>query len=138
MKTCAKCKLEKPFKDFSKKGSGLHAYCKQCVRVYFAHYYEKNRKSQCTRKFIRQKGERQAILDFILWLKSVPCIDCGNTYNTWQMQFDHVRGEKKFNLGAIPGKDTTFDMVVDEVLKCEIVCANCHAHRTYMRSNARV
>ena len=26
------------------------------------------------------------------------------------------------------------DWIIEEIKKCEIVCSNCHRHRTYMRS----
>lgn len=31
--------------------------------------------------------------------KSVPCVDCGKEYPPYVMDFDHVRGNKKFTIG---------------------------------------
>lgn len=63
-------------------------------------------------------------------LKSRPCADCGVQYPPYVMQFDHlpqfekVRDLTMFNT---PGG------VIREAAKCEVVCANCHAARTWRR-----
>ena len=42
MKTCSKCKIEKPFEDFNKRSAakdGLHPHCRECAKAYYASYY---------------------------------------------------------------------------------------------------
>lgn len=63
--------------------------------------------------------------------KDVPCADCGVRYPPYVMQFDHVRGEKLFELGVAPNRHISEARVRDELAKCEVVCANCHAERTW-------
>lgn len=63
--------------------------------------------------------------------KDQPCADCGVQYPYYVMQFDHVRGEKRFNLGG--GWNNSMEAIKEEIAKCDIVCANCHAERTYQR-----
>lgn len=63
--------------------------------------------------------------------KAVPCADCEVEYPTPCMTFDHVRGEKKFNIGAATRDAKSMVALLDEIAKCEIVCHNCHALRTY-------
>lgn len=68
----------------------------------------------------------------ILALKSVPCTDCGVQYATWIMQFDHRPGTvKRFNVTQ--GWSFKPELVLQEAAKCDVVCANCHADRTYRR-----
>src|SRR5690349_12006022 len=62
-------------------------------------------------------------------LKNKPCMDCGKFYPPYVMDFDHVRGEKKFDLSRLSGKAVT----LKEITKCELVCANCHRIRTHLR-----
>jgi hypothetical protein len=74
----------------------------------------------------------------IAWLraeKEAPCTDCNVKYPWYVMQFDHVpgRGEKLFELGGKRGVNRTFELLKAERAKCDLVCANCHAERTYRR-----
>ncbi|OXR46664.1 hypothetical protein B7C42_01639 [Nocardia cerradoensis] len=63
--------------------------------------------------------------------KSKPCADCGVSYPYYVMQFDHL-GDKKFNIGAI-GPTASRKRLLAEIAKCDVVCANCHAERSYQR-----
>ena len=72
------------------------------------------------------------IRDYVQQAKFKPCADCGIQYPFYVMEFDHVRGEKKFNISSWPGK--SLKTVKEEIEKCEVVCSNCHAHRTWSRS----
>ena len=49
------------------------------------------------------------------------------------MQFDHVRGPKLFMLGGIDRLGKSLVDIVTEIEKCEVVCANCHSTRTWLR-----
>lgn len=71
--------------------------------------------------------------EYIDAAKSVPCADCGNTYPPYVMQFDHVRGAKLFNLADAVNRGRSLASIQEEIDKCEVVCANCHATRTYNR-----
>ena len=71
---------------------------------------------------------RQIIIDS----KSKPCMDCGQSFHPCQMQFDHRPGvEKRFTIGRHSG--TGVHRIKREIAKCDVVCANCHALRTWMR-----
>lgn len=55
------------------------------------------------------------------------------------MQFDHIPEKvKSFELGKAANKGYSLAKIKDEALKCEVVCANCHAIRTFNRNNSRV
>ncbi len=48
------------------------------------------------------------------------------------LEFDHREGETKlFCISRSNG--VGMRALQDEIAKCDIVCANCHASRTYMR-----
>ena len=68
-------------------------------------------------------------------IKSVPCLDCGNSYPPEAMDFDHVRGTKKFNISTAHSK--SWRVIEEEIAKCEVVCANCHRVRTRRRLKTR-
>lgn len=67
-------------------------------------------------------------------LKDRPCAECGRSFPTEAMDFDHVRGRKKFTISG-GGKHTLAEML-SEVAKCEVVCACCHRVRTTSRARA--
>jgi hypothetical protein len=60
------------------------------------------------------------------------CVDCGEKYPYFVLDFDHVRGEKRGNLGQLVRQATLVDIKA-EVTKCDIVCSNCHRFRTWNR-----
>lgn len=65
-----------------------------------------------------------------LWeLKDVPCADCGGKFHPVCMQFDHI-GEGK---NGCVSRMNSYKSMIEEAEKCEVVCANCHAIRTWER-----
>lgn len=72
------------------------------------------------------------------YLKTHPCTDCGET-DLLVLQFDHLpEFEKSFDIGrAITGSTRSWESILVEIGKCEVVCANCHQRRTGARSGWR-
>lgn len=81
--------------------------------------------------YLKDKKDREykKSNEIIIKAKSVPCMDCNKVYPWYVMDFDHVRGEKKFNIGA--SRHCGINKIKEEIEKCEIVCSNCHRFRTY-------
>ena len=81
----------------------------------------------------KHKSEiNRSIRAYIIDLKSkTPCKDCGNIFHPVSMDFDHVYGKKKFNIGS--SNLSSWNHVLSEIEKCEIVCSNCHRVRTLKR-----
>ena len=81
----------------------------------------------------RTKRYRQRRQGAMLWYKMThACIDCG-TSDPRVLEFDHVRGEKEFILKA--AKTKPLNIILAEIEKCDVVCANCHRIRTQERIN---
>jgi hypothetical protein len=78
---------------------------------------------------MRRQGARGRA--FIHAVKARPCADCGIQYPPVVMDFDHVRGNKRFGLA----KRVTASLatLAAEVEKCDVVCSNCHRLRTEYR-----
>lgn len=83
--------------------------------------------------------QRIAFKEWLWVLKSKPCTDCGNFYHPVAMQFDHIpeRGKKLFevNMGASNRGQAS---ILAELAKCELVCANCHAVRTFVTRSTTI
>lgn len=80
---------------------------------------------------------RQALVDHVEALKREPCMDCKTSFPTECMDFDHVRGTKRYNIGTILSKTLSMEILQEELDKCELVCANCHRIRTRKRSKEK-
>jgi formate-dependent nitrite reductase cytochrome c552 subunit len=119
-------------------------------RAYQAAYRAKNREAllQAKRDYYRankghfytlQRERRQTLKAFIEWLKAgVPCADCGGCFAPEAVDFDHVNGEKRFNIGGVAsGRGVSLETLQSELMKCELVCANCHRVRTRRRRQNR-
>jgi formate-dependent nitrite reductase cytochrome c552 subunit len=66
-------------------------------------------------------------------LKANPCKDCEGSFKPWQMQFDHRDpSQKKARVSSLMTSGSV-DAILEEIEKCDLVCANCHADRTYQR-----
>ena len=89
-------------------------------------YREKHRKE------LRSRQQKHPLRLWLIKQKSKPCSDCNNIFNWWQMQFDHRKPEdKKFGISQMIARHFPIQEIEDEILKCDLVCANCHANRTY-------
>lgn len=80
-------------------------------------------------ELIRARYAEKAAL--IASLKTGPCVDCGGRFHHAAMDFDHVNGDKKFCIAS--RKTASIDDILEEVVKCELVCSNCHRIRTWKR-----
>ena len=141
MKNCGKCGKEKPLSEFSKKSTGaggINSTCKSCVRAYWNKWYAdpKNRVSHINASAANTELRRAHFREMINDLKNHPCMDCGHSYPSWVMHFDHVpgRGKKKYNVSRFARGDGSEKALRVEIAKCHLVCANCHAERTHQRA----
>lgn len=65
--------------------------------------------------------------------KSQPCADCGGVYPYYVMDFDHREGEEKLAHVSRLVAGMNLQRLLDEMAKCDVVCANCHRIRTFNR-----
>ncbi len=135
MKRCSKCRRPKPLSDFpknrSRKDGHGHA-CKVCQRKYLKAHYEAN-KGYYKAKAKVHRDVAKAELDALLReAKGKPCTDCGNSYPYYVMDFDHVVGVKVADINSLR-KKRSLKTILAEMAKCEVVCANCHRERTFVR-----
>lgn len=134
MKTCYRCKRDLPLDQFYKnstKPDGLTGYCKDCKRTYNSSHYQQTKDTYNPQRAATRLAQVEAVHDF-LWdlLEVAECADC-DLRDPIVMEFDHVRGVKKFNIAN--AKDKPLAKVEEEIEKCDIVCANCHRRRTLSR-----
>jgi hypothetical protein len=93
-------------------------------------WYKLNR----ARVMARMKKRRLGTAEFIRSLKhNKLCVDCETQHPYWRLDFDHRDG-KTINVSLIASrKHWGKERILEEVAKCELVCANCHRLRTTSR-----
>jgi len=81
------------------------------------------------RRLNHQSNERAATIR--RWLDAYKlsrgCVDCGYNAHHAALHFDHVRGEKALNVCNAK----SIAQAQQEIEKCEVRCANCHAVKTF-------
>jgi len=88
----------------------------------------------------RKKHRISIARDYVITYKesNPTCIDCKIDYPPYALDFDHLPiYPKKFALSCSGTRGRTIEAINDEIKKCEIVCSNCHRHRTYLRRNEK-
>jgi 5-methylcytosine-specific restriction endonuclease McrA len=67
----------------------------------------------------------------LAFLRAHPCLDCGER-DTVVLEFDHV-GPKRAEVSTLVRRGVLEPVLLAEMARCEIVCANCHRRRTARR-----
>lgn len=62
----------------------------------------------------------------------VGCVDCKVKHPHYILDFDHLPGTTD-TMKVSRAVEYSITRVIEEMLKCEVVCANCHRVRTYDR-----
>lgn len=77
---------------------------------------------------------REAVTE---WKRGRACEDCRNVFDPICMDFDHLPGQKKIrNIAAMVSRasgQNAWQQILAEIVKCDLVCANCHRLRTQDR-----
>lgn len=137
MKACPGCGLKKPLSAFSRnvsRSDGVQSYCIERRREYMKLHYARNATRYRASAAVRNEHRRAAIRRIIRGAKDRPCSDCGISYPTFVMDFDHRdQAQKRFNIGRDALGRCSERALMEEIEKCDVVCANCHRMRTHRR-----
>ena len=134
MKYCSRCNTEKPKVEFGSnktKKDGLQTFCKDCAQKYASGYYKKG---DIKKKHLLSVNERRKIVvqrnrELVLsYLQINPCVDCGES-DPIVLEFDHQR-DKKMGVSRLILGGYTEKVILDEIQKCVVRCANCHRRKT--------
>jgi hypothetical protein len=130
MKKCSNCRIEKELDQFGpgpkRKGGGRYvaSHCHECRRLLARTRYKDkgNAYWEDRRDFHRLKL-------FEYW-QTHSCIDCGIS-NPVVLEFDHRDpAQKKANISTLISSKGRWEDILEEIEKCDVVCANCHKIRT--------
>ena len=83
---------------------------------------------------VRSRIERRAWLDALKLERG--CADCGYREHPRALDWDHIGSDKVADVGRLAHNRISMKRLLAEIAKCEVVCANCHRIRTYVRERA--
>lgn len=138
LKRCYICEERKSVNDFGKHRSrkdGLQASCKSCRNFKMKAWYDDNRETHIARVVLVNEKQRKEVYSCLRYLKSQPCTDCNKSFDPVCMDFDHVTDDKSFEISEGVRRRKSLTAILNEIKKCELVCANCHRIRTKNRLN---
>lgn len=127
----------KPFKDLGKKDYGETRFCPRCEKnCSTSDFYNRRGKEnssvyckKCTnlQTVERQRNFKKQMVDY----KGGKCVKCGYDKCISALEFHHLNpNEKEFTLSHL--KNYRFDeIIMNELDKCDLVCANCHREIHY-------
>ncbi len=136
MRTCTACNALKPLKDFHRHtGNRVQPKCKSCrntaARAWRASRLDLDRAGM--RAYRQQRKSQLEALKI-----GRPCADCGGTFPPCAMDFDHRDPKlKSGDVSRLLGSGRPMEIVLLEVAKCELVCANCHRIRTFLQGKGK-
>ncbi len=131
MKRCCMCKRTRRLTSFHRRGDGHQSVCKECRSRMDADMYLQD-------PVRRKRNYKANMLAITLWARTLkvdkPCTDCRNVFHFSAMQWDHLPGFGKLSeVSELVRCGPSRARILAEIAKCELVCANCHAVRTYTR-----
>jgi hypothetical protein len=131
---CCRCGEIKPEEEFAwrrRRKLQRDTYCRPCRSVYGREHYLANRQHYIDQaKIVRQKQALERTRWLLAYFEEHPCTDCG-VRDPLVLEFDHLRN-KAFNIGE-GFAERVWKTILEEIEKCEVVCANCHRRRTALR-----
>lgn len=115
----------KPLTEFNRSSEfGYQFFCRACQSAWYRDHRSDHiaNVSANNRRYIERN--RAFVLEH-LW--SHPCVDCGES-DPVVLEFDHVDG-KVIEISRL-ARHASLDRLAEEIARCEVRCANCHARRT--------
>jgi len=128
VRICKQWKFLGEFNRMTRSPDGRQAQCRECNRQYHYDHWDRHM-AQIKQRNRRVTAEnKQQMWDYLL---EHPCVDCGES-DPVVLEFDHLRDKWKNVTQLLRGH--SWETVMAEIEKCEVVCANCHRRRTCDRA----
>jgi hypothetical protein len=134
MKKCNYCKIEKEESLFSWaiKDVKRQPRCKECQNKLTRKHYKHRKSKYKAAKDERHKIRQNLVLELLL---KKSCVDCGES-DPIVLDFDHINPKKKEFCVSQGVRDCRpIEIILEEISKCEIRCANCHRRKTSREGN---
>ncbi len=132
---CTRCNETKSIDEFyfkNKKLNKKRSDCKECCEASrnSKEHYEKYKLEYNART--KKRKEYLLTINRVMlmeYLSKHHCVECGES-NPIMLEFDHLDRTKKSKGISAMMSDYTWEQILEEINKCEVVCANHHKLRT--------
>ena len=117
-KACRGCggKIPKRIPGTNKKTKSHRKYCYNCSPL------------QESKHPPSEKAERRARKEYLIKMLGGCCDACGYDKSIRALSFHHIDpSTKKFDISSNGYLLEEWDIVIEEALKCKLLCLNCHA-----------
>lgn len=97
-------------------------------RKYRRRWYAKHKESEKAHVLRRKLLIKQWLKDY---KKNLSCSKCDEDHPA-TLEFHHIkRHEKEKSIGNMTGDGFSIKKILEEIKKCEVLCANCHKKLHY-------
>ncbi len=97
-------------------------FCSKFCKARSTNFKNQNYISQQARGLERKKK--------LIEIAGGECCDCGYKKNSSALEFHHINPEQKsFGIDLRKCSNVQWEKLVNEVMKCVLICANCHRER---------
>jgi hypothetical protein len=135
MRSCGRCGELKPIDEFAwrrERRCRRDSMCAPCRSAYGGEHYLANRQKYIATEARRKRARAEARTRFLVeYFHEHPCADCGEA-DPLVLEVDPLRDTPL----EVTNQFATWNWeeILDEIARCEIVCANCHRPRTARRA----
>ena len=92
------------------------------------------RKEQKLRSLYRLRGETR--MKCYSFFDKIECVHCGEN-DLIVLEFDHIdRKTKTMNIALMINSRIKWELIEEELKKCQLLCANCHKRKTLSEQKA--
>jgi predicted transcriptional regulator len=93
--------------------------CKLCGNLIANNERNRSHCQSCTTRIRRYRTKQRGVE-----LLGGKCNRCGWSGNLAAFEFHHINDDKDYGIGSANNK--SWEVVKNEILKCELLCLNCH------------
>jgi hypothetical protein len=135
-KICYGCQKKLPIEWFAPRSGRpgtFVARCRPCAAKYQTLWHQNSSPERRIRRIAAKSAYKQKSKEYVdSYKEKRGCRDCGKKWASYILDFDHIDTDKKFNVSAMVGR-FPLKIIIQEIAKCEVVCARCHRYRTQAR-----
>ena len=132
LRRCSRCSALLPESRFNRFGDGRQWWCRDCFKQYYAERRAHHRDRNNALKTQRVAEAHEFVFSY---LTQRSCVDCGER-DPIVLEFDHIAG-KRAEVALLVRRGVLPAVLMEEMRRCDVVCANCHRRRTAHRAGWR-